>query len=168
MNRDDTVLIDTNAIIEGVRTGCWRAITGQLRVETVEACREEALARPVTPLSEYVPVSEDDIQRLAAVHAVGLATRAAFVLAYPDASGLDVGEHQLLAHAFSRSDEAWVVCSPDKASIRAAVALDLGDRLCSLEELVDAVGARPQPPLRAHFKTEWLVSFRTKVRLEWL
>lgn len=34
-----SILVDTNVIIEAVRTGCWAALTGQLRVETVVACR---------------------------------------------------------------------------------------------------------------------------------
>jgi len=168
VKRGDLVLIDTNAIIEAVRTGCWSAITGQLRVETVEACRQEALPSPPTSVPGFVPVSEKDLRRLASVHAVDSVVRAAFKLAYEDADGLDAGEHDLLAYAHSLSDEAWVVCSPDKASIRAAVALGFGDELCSLEELIAAVGTRPRYSLRGHFSTHWLVSFRTKVRLEGL
>jgi len=164
----DLVLIDTNAIIEAVRTGCWSAITGQLRVETVEACRQEALTSPPTPGPGYVLVSEENLRRLASVQTVDSVMRAAFKLAYEDADGLDAGEHDLLAYAHSLSDEAWVVCSPDKASIRAATALGFGDELCSLEELIAAVGTRPRLSLRSHFSTHWLVSFRTKVRLEGL
>ena len=168
MKRGDLVLIDTNAIIEAVRTGCWSAITGQLRVETAEACRLEAVSGTPGTIPGYVPITEDDLQRFASIHAVDGVVQAAFKLSYPDADGLDPGEHDLLAHAHSRSDQVWVVCSPDKASIRAAVALGFGDRLCSLEELVTAVGARPRLSLRGHFRTEWLASFRTKVRLEGL
>jgi hypothetical protein len=123
VKRSDLVLIDTNAIIEAVRTGCWSAITGQLRVETVEACRQEALTSPSTPLPGYVPVSEKDLRRLASVHAVGSVVRAAFKLVYEDADGLDAGEHDLLAYARSLSDEAWVVCSPDKAFDRSSAPL---------------------------------------------
>lgn len=168
MDRGDRVLIDTNAIIEAVRTGCWPAITGQLRLETVETCRQEVLASPPTPAPGYVAVSEEDLRRLASVHAVDSVVRAAFKLDYDGADGMDAGEQDLLAHAHGLSDHAWVVCSPDKASIRAATALGFGDHLCSLEELVGVVGARPRFPLRAHFTTEWLVSFRTKVLLEGL
>jgi hypothetical protein len=166
VTKGDRVLIDTNAIIEAVRTGCWPAVTGQLRLETVETCRQEALTGPATPVRGYVTVSEEDLRRLASVHAVDAVVRAAVKLEYDDADGLDAGEHDLLAHAHGLSDDAWVVCSPDKASIRAATALGFGSQLCSLEELVVAVGARPRSPLRAHFRTEWLVSFRTKVLLE--
>jgi hypothetical protein len=57
---------------------------------------------------------------------------------------------------------------PDKAATRAAVALGLGDRMASLEEMVATVGARPKPPLRDQFTSRWLVSFRSKVKLEGL
>jgi hypothetical protein len=60
------------------------------------------------------------------------------------------------------------ICSPDKAAIRAAVAVGLGDRVVSLEEMVTSVGARPSPPLRERFTSRWLVSFRSKVKLEGL
>jgi hypothetical protein len=166
LNRDDPVLIDTNAIIEAVRTGCWAAITGQTRIETVEVCRQEALATPAGTVSGYVPVTEEDLQRLSSVHFVDEIDRAALKVTYPDADGLDAGEHDLLAHALRLSEAAWILCSPDKACIRAAVVLGFGDRICSLQELTLAVGTRPRLPLREHFSTEWLVSFRTKVRME--
>lgn len=168
MNRDAPFLFDTNAVIEAVRTQCWAPITGQLRVETVEACRQELVSGAWSAAADYVPVTASDLGRLSAVHAVDAVVRASFKLSYPEADSLDRGEHDLLAYAHSGLDEPWVVCSPDKASIRAGVALGFGDRLCSLEEVVAAVGASPRPPLRHHFKTEWLVSFRTKMRLEGL
>jgi hypothetical protein len=34
------VLVDTNVIIEAIRTRCWNALTGGLRVETVAECRD--------------------------------------------------------------------------------------------------------------------------------
>lgn len=166
MNRDDPVLLDTNAVIEAVRTHCWAAITGQLRVETVEACRQELVSGAWSSAADYVPVTAADLKRFSAVHAVDAVARASFKLSYPDADGLDRGEHDLLAYAHSRLHKPWMVCSPDKASIRAGVFLGFGDRLCSLGELATAVGASPRPPLRRHFKTEWLISFRTKMRLQ--
>jgi len=168
VNRDDPVLFDTNAVIEAVRTHCWASITGQLRVQTVEACRQELVSGAWNAAAGYVPVTAADLGRFSAVHTVDAVARASFKLSYPDADGLDRGEHDLLAYAHSRLHEPWVVCSPDKASIRAGVVLGFGDRLCSLGELATAVGASPRPPLRRHFETEWLVSFRTKMRLEGL
>ena len=136
------VLFDTNVIIEAVRTQCWNAITGQVSIETVGACRVEALAGSAATIRNYVPV-------------------------VPRADSLDEGEHDLLAHAYARS-EPFLLCSPDKAAIRAAVALGIGDRLVSLDELVAEVGARPRPALREQFTSSWLVSFRSRVKVEGL
>jgi hypothetical protein len=132
VNALSIVLVDTNVIIEAVRTECWPAITGGLHVETVAA----------------------DL------------ARATFRLAYADAHGLDRGEHDLLAHMYVSDSRDLVLCSPDKAAVRAAVLLGLGDHLRSLDDLLQAVGTRPRKPLRRQFTSAWLRSFRTKVLLE--
>ncbi len=81
---------------------------------------------------------------------------------------MDRGEQELFAHAYEVIDRPWVICSPDKAAVRAAVALGFGDRVCSLEDLVRVVGARLRSPLRRQYTTAWLTSFRSKVLLEGL
>lgn len=166
MRASRRILVDANAIIEAVRTGSWAAITGQLEVESVVACRDETLSGSPVTVAGYVRVTPSDLSRMRAVHEVDDTTRAAFKLAYANADGMDAGEHDLLAYARSLTDVEWAVCSPDKASIRAAVALGLGDYLCSLEELADAVGVRPKPPLRRQYTSLWLKEFRTRVLLE--
>src|SRR5438552_1749501 len=125
------MLVDTNVIIEAVRTGCWRAITGRMSVETVEVCTHEA-KRGDADRTGYIAVSEEDLSRLSRVHSVSETERAALVLQYPDASGMDAGERDLFAHAYARADDTWILFSPDKASIRAAVRLGCADRLRSL------------------------------------
>lgn len=70
MNGPPTLLVDTNVIIEAVRTGCWRAITGRMNVETVETCINECL-RGDAGRSGYVIVSEEELNRLSRVHASG-------------------------------------------------------------------------------------------------
>ena len=160
------VLVDTNVIIEAVRTGTWAAITGQLSVESVEACRDEALAGSERAIPGYVIVTRADLARMAAVHRVPPVVQASLKLAYPHADVLDAGEHDLLAHAYQNRSADLRVCSPDKAAVRAAVALGLGDQLVSLEDLARRVGARSQPRFRVQFTTPWLSSFRTQVRLE--
>src|SRR5690348_9946757 len=141
--RDTVVLVDTNVIIEAVRTSTWNALTGALCVETVEECRDEA-RRGDSTRPAYIPVSDGDLSRLHAVHPISKQQRAEYLLADPEAVGMDPGEQDLFAHAFQRSragDQAWVLCSSDKASIRAAVRLNLADQLRSLEAVCDAVGA---------------------------
>lgn len=166
MESSSVILVDTNVIIEAVRVGCWTAITGGLRIETVVACEEEALATPRDAGSSYVPVESSDLERLAAIHHVSDLERAGLRLAYPDAHGMDRGEHDLMAHLHGVDPRQRLLCSPDKASVRAAVRLGLGDQLCSLDELIGQVGARARTRLRRQFTRDWLRSFRTKVLLE--
>ena len=40
--RRRVILLDTNIIIEAVRTRCWNGLRGQYHLVTVEKCREEA------------------------------------------------------------------------------------------------------------------------------
>jgi hypothetical protein len=99
-----------------------------------------------------------------AIHAVAESARAALLL-QADASALDQGELDLYAHAASRDQIRWLVCSPDHASVKIGVTLGWQDRLVSLEELADLVGARPNPVLRKHFMKSWLSQERTKALL---
>lgn len=83
-----------------------------------------------------------------------------------NSEALDPGELELFAHALTlRGDDVWVICSPDLASVKFAVTSGIGDRLISLEEAMDAAGARPRVPLRRHFTSSWLSTERTKVML---
>lgn len=165
--RKTIVLVDTNVIIEAVRTGTWNALTGSVRVETVEECRDEA-RRGDSTRPAYVPVSDADLARLHAVHPVSKQERAAYLLADPEAAGMDPGEQDLSAHAYQRAkagDQAWVLCSSDKASIRAAVRIKIADQLRSLEAACDAVGARPKLPLKPHHQELFLSRYRTEYLL---
>jgi hypothetical protein len=157
-------LFDANAIIEAVRTGVWNALTGGLTIETVRECADEC-RQGDTLSTGYVAVSEEELGRLAAIRDVSDTQRAAVLL--NDASaGLDPGERDLFAHALSLPAESpWVICSPDRASVKFAVAAGCEDRLISLDETVGAVGARAAPPLRSHFTSRWLSVERTKARL---
>jgi hypothetical protein len=155
---ETVALVDTNVIIEAVRTRCWNALAGSLRVETVSECRDEA-GRGDRSRPGYVPVSEADLARLAQVHSVTDLDRAVFGMAYDGSLNMDAGERDLFAHAFARAaagDMVWVICSPDRAAIRAAVALGWRDQTRSLAELAAAAGARPGPPLAEHFGERWL------------
>ena len=168
MDSRPVVLVDTNVIIEAVRTGAWTAITGQFVVETVESCTEESTrGDPSDP--QYVVVGEGELARISQVHPVTETERAALALVYPDADGMDGGERDLFAHVIGRPvGPRWVLCSPDKASVRAAVVLGLGDHLCSLADLVHEVGVRPKTPLRTHFEGSWLSEWRTQFLLNHL
>lgn len=147
------ILVDTNAIIEAVRTRCWNALTGSLTVESVAECSREALAGSIETIPGYILVTRGDLDRMNAVHEVTPTVRATFKIAYDQADALDAGEQDLLAHAHVNARIPWQLCSPDKAAIRAAVRLGLGDRLVSLEELASRVGARPRPALHVQLRS---------------
>jgi hypothetical protein len=70
-------------------------------------------------------------------------------------SSLDIGERSLWAHALTRTD-AWILCGPDKASLRLGVRLGFRDRLVALETLLTDVGFRSKVPLRSNYTAQWL------------
>jgi hypothetical protein len=67
---------------------------------------------------------------------------------------LDTGERALWAHALTRTD-AWILCGPDRASLRFGVRVGCRDRLLSLEALLEAVGHRVKGGLPRQFSTRW-------------
>lgn len=159
--RSDSILMDTNAIIEAHRTRCWKALAGHFRLETVDKCLEESSTgqrrRP-----GYVVVEPEELKKTAVIHKVSLP---AFVKAQARASNfqrLDDGERELLAHALERTD-SWCICSPDGNAIRVGHDLGFLDRFASLEKLALAVGLKPD--FKEHFTEKWLARFRTDLRL---
>ena len=147
------VLVDTNVILEAHRVGAWRALAGGYRLETVEDCVTETQ----TGFQKRSPEQQIDEGKLRtslnAVHVVGNRERAELAVRVHDIA-LDIGEASLWAHALNR-DDAWVLCGPDKASLRFGVRVGLRDRLVSLEKLLDHVGYRPKPSLRTAYTRQW-------------
>lgn len=160
----DPLLVDTNVILEGHRTASWRALTGGLRVETVTDCVTETQ----TGFQRRRPeqrIDEAALRRsLAGVHDVADAQRALAYVRDPFIASLDAGEQALWAHALARGD-AWVLCGPDKASLRLGVRLGFRDRLVALEALLDRVGHRPKTPLKAHYTSRWLATCLSDISL---
>lgn len=143
------VLLDTNVIIECWRIGAWRALAGGYRLETVEAVEAEALTG----------VQRADVDGFStsfqAIHAVSDAERAAAFIHDEQLGFLDEGELALWAHALTRRDE-WILCGPDKASLRFGIRVGLRERLVALERLLGDVGYRPKVPLRDAYSQRWL------------
>ncbi|MDR3518877.1 MAG: hypothetical protein P4M00_24015 [Azospirillaceae bacterium] len=148
------VLIDTNAILECFRVGSWRALANGYSVETVEDCVTETQTGFQRRRPELQINAGQLMASLKAVHSVEDAQRAVVAVRAPDIA-LDVGERSLWAHALTRND-AWVLCGPDKASMRFGVRLGLKDRLIALEALLDDAGHRPKEPLKLAYTTKWL------------
>ncbi|WP_018289695.1 hypothetical protein [Verrucomicrobium sp. 3C] len=162
MRRGQVVLVDTNIIIEAVRTHCWNALTTHFNVETVEKCVEEA--RTGDPMRRnHVPVEARDLQRVSKIHAVPASAVARLAVALQMANELDVGERHLFAHALGRSD-AWIASCADRAALKVAFALEWKDRMVSLESLAGSAGARPR--LKNHFLERWMSDVRTAFLLE--
>ncbi len=147
------VLVDTNVILESHRVGLWRALTGGYRVETVEDCVTETQ----TGFQRRRPERRIDLGQLrtslTAVQPVSDRERAELATQVPDIA-LDRGEASLWAHALHRTD-AWVMCGPDKASLRLGVRLGFRERLVSLEGLLGDAGHRLHPVLRAAYTNKW-------------
>ena len=148
------VLVDTNAILESFRIGAWRALSGGYAVETVEDCVTETQ----TGFQRRRPEQQIEVKELrtslAAVHGVGDQELAAIAVLAPDIA-LDIGERSLWAHALTRKD-GWVLCGPDKASLRFGVRLGYRDQLVALERLLDEAGYRPKEALKVAYTTKWL------------
>lgn len=151
--QDAPLLIDANAIIEAHRKGCWTAICGRFRIETVQQCFVETQTGFQRRRQEEV-IDPDELRRqLAAVHPVSR-----IELARVDLLGgpiLDEGEKALWAHAISRKD-GWVLCGPDRASMRFGFQHGYRDRLISLGGILQEIGHRPKSPLGSHYEKAWL------------
>ena len=150
-------------VIEAVDTGCWNAITGNREIVTVEECGEE-LRRGDPSMHGYVQVRDGDIAR-AIVRPLPTTADVTFRLQYPDAYRLDAGERDLLALAYTLSDD-FALCSCDKAAIGAAHALGWLDRVVSLQALAASVGIRPRRPFKRQYAERQLQTWKTSLILE--
>lgn len=148
------VLVDTNVILECWRVDAWRALAGGYGVETVEECVIETQTGFQRRRREQQVDRAELIASLAAIHKVGDRELAAAAVRDPAFAVLDVGERALWAHALTRND-AWVLCGPDRASLRLGVRLGLRDRLVALEGLLQDAGHRPRVPLKEAYTSAW-------------
>lgn len=151
----EPVLVDTNVIVEAWRVDAWRALCGGYRLETVEECVIETQTGYQNRRPEQQIDRETLLAGLKAAHKISDAECAAALVRDGEIAMLDEGEKTLWAHALARSD-AWVLCGPDKASLRIGVRLGLRDRLVALEGLLEDAGFRPKQPLRTAYRRDWL------------
>jgi hypothetical protein len=149
------VLVDTNAIVEAWRVDAWRALRGGYHLETVEECVIETQTGFQNRRPEQQIDREALLAGLKSVHKVSEAELAAALVRDGEIAMLDEGEKVLWAHALARPD-VWVLCGPDKASMRIGVRLSLRDRLVALERLLDDVGFSPKTPLKTAYRQDWL------------
>lgn len=163
MQRGQVVLVDTNIIIEAVRTHCWNALSTHFTLETVEKCLEESLTGDLRR-KDYVQIDPAQLTMgLSTVHKLTTSEAAALLLMLPNADALDAGERHLWAHALGRSD-AWLASCADRSALKAAFVLGWKDRFVSLEALAREAGARPD--IKQHFREHWLLEERTAFLLD--
>lgn len=148
-----SVLVDTNLIFEAHRTASWRALTGGYRVETVQECVTETQTG-YQRRRRGQQIDEAELrERLGAVTTVDDRARAGLAVRIGELA-LDEGEACLWAHALGRDDD-WILCGPDRASLRCGVRLGFRERLVSLEALIEDVGYRPRVAFRPAYSREW-------------
>lgn len=153
MKRGDVLLVDTCAIIEAHRTGCWNALTKNFLVETVDECLVEAQTGKAQRI--YPPVSDQELRAaFHEIYTVSDVDRATFELEKPGGvPELDPGERDLWVHAWKRPG-AWCLCGPDKASMKAGFVLGHRERLISLEALLHCIGVTKG--IKPHYSARWL------------
>jgi len=133
----EAILLDNNAIGDAVDHGVWQALLGAYggQLETVTEVAGEAgsyFRQLENPDNLMASLDQLQIHTVTQLDRAELAEKLGGVV-------LDDGERDLWAHARKREDY-WILCGPDKASLRAAVKLGQRDRIVSLEELLRAAG----------------------------
>lgn len=157
MKPGDVVLVDTNVIIEAHDYGCWQSLVGAYTVETVETCVVEAMTGDGQRFEEAsLRQSFHRIHEVSEIELVEVALR--------NGEGLDAGERALWAHALGRAD-TWVLCGPDRASMRFGYEQKMRDRVVSMGGLLNTINHRTARPLRPHFEQRWLDEVMVKLAL---
>ena len=152
MKPGDVVLVDTNVVIESHTTGCWAALTGGYKIETVDRCVVEAM----TGTHNWNGTKPSETQLRGSFHKIHPVTQAELAqVKLNGGAGLDPGEQELWAHALARED-AWILCGPDRASMRFGYEQGQRNRLISLGALLQGLGHKPKGRLRPHFEQNWL------------
>lgn len=147
-----SVLVDTNVILEAWRLNGWKALVGRHALETAGTVVMETQTG-FQRRREKQRIDPAELKHtLRAIHETTERDRAELAVRAEGVS-LDPGERDLWAHALQRCD-AWVLCSPDKASLRVGVKLGLGERLVSLERLWQEAGFKARG-LRENFTEKW-------------
>lgn len=164
------VFVDTNVILEAVRTNCWKPLCSRYAVETVDKCIEEARTGDPYDTSRIQVPDGLLTPAMLARHQVSNAQIATLVLAFPVCTGLDAGEQHLLAHLHTRESEhgAQVLLSTaDRAAVTSAGAIGWLDRLIALEAMARQSGVSRQQveQLKRHYLNDWLDRVRLDFRL---
>lgn len=152
------VYVDTNVVIEAIDTGCWAALLHHFDIRTVAAVRRETQAGN-RRIKSYVVVDKDLFDEKVKVTEVTNVQLAAAQLRTRLMAQIDTGERHLLAYVAAQDKYTLLLTTGDRAAVRAACALELADRLRSLEELSHVCGQKPA--VQEWFTKKWLSKVKT-------
>jgi len=156
----DVVLVDTNVIIEGYRTGCWKQLAQFFKLHTVEKVIEETQTGFQNRDREQNIDQVTLIMSLAKVAPISEEQRATFNIKH-NHPVLDAGERDLLIYAETLSGAAWLLNTPDVAAVRFAANRDWMDRLVSLEAMIARLKCRLKENLARNYTEKWLSEKKT-------
>ncbi len=156
------VLVDTNVIIECHAAGCWASFADAHQLETVEKCVTETQ----TGAQQRRPEQQiDEVALRASLHAVHPVSKAELLeVMMRGGSAIHEGERHLWAHAMTRTD-TWILCGPDRGSLRFGHQAGFHDRMISLEELFAERSLSLPRGIDSHFGRKWHGEQITKLRL---
>lgn len=162
ISRQTPILLDANAITACHEYGCWRAISGAFHLETVEACIIEfQTGGHAQRTQEYV----DERTRRSGFKQIHTPTELEIAeVVLSGGNAIHYGEQHLWAHALGRTD-FWVLCGPDRGSMRFGCSRNLGERLIALGTLLDHLNHPSAREIPEHYKPRWLEQERRKVVL---
>jgi len=152
------VYVDTNVVIEAIDTGCWNALLNRFDIRTVAEVRRETQAGN-RRIKSYVMVDPDLFDKKVTVTEATNKQLATADLRTHLMAQIDDGERHLLAYVAAQDPNSLVLTTGDRAAVRAACALGLGDRLRSLEELAHVCGQKPR--VQQWFTKKWLSTVKT-------
>ena len=155
--------MDTNVIIAAFAAKAWKPLAEFFRLITADRCAVEA-ATGQRQQKGYIAVDDGLVRKTATILKPDTKQLAQAALALRGIF-LDDGERDLLACAIARPN-AWLLCSPDKAAVRAMHRLGKLGQAVSLEALTRA--AKLNVRLDEPFTEKWMRSFRTQLELETL
>lgn len=164
MKAGDEVFVDTNVIIAAFGSKAWKPLAEFFRLLTADQCAIEA-ATGDRRRKGYLAIDDELLRKTATIVKPEKKSLAALTLSLPRGLFLDPGERDLIACALDHS-AAWLLCSPDKAAIRAMHTLGKLAQVVSLEALVRA--AKLNIPLSEPFNEKWLSGVRIQLELETL
>ncbi len=164
-DKDQVVLVDTNVIIEAHATNVWKSIADFFALETVAKCVEETQTGYQNRTPEQQIDQSSLLTSFVTVHDPSEEDRFAVRLEHESLDDLDAGERDLIVHAFGRTDDVWLLASPDKAAMRFISELNLTNKLVSLESMAKRVGAKPRKAFKAQYTEKWHVIERSNLLL---